>query len=55
MDPSVLEWHLLATVHPLHLQLLEVSHWEHHCLGHREEAEGTNSVLHEEKRHRSKA
>lgn len=41
-DTPVLERHLLAPTCPLHLQLLEAPSWEHHCLGHREEAGGTN-------------
>lgn len=55
MNTSVLEQHLLAPIRPLHLQLLEAPHWEHHCLGHREEAGRINPVLLEGKGHRGKA
>lgn len=51
---SVLEQHLLAPFHPLHLQLLETLHWECQCLGHREEIGGTNPSPVERKGHRGK-
>lgn len=51
---SVLEQHLLALFHPLHLQLLETLPWECHCLGHKEEIGGTNPSPLERKGQRGK-